>query len=285
MSLPSTTSRPDHGPTQSWRMPWVLKASVGVHAAAGVAVAAMPEFWLQGLAGVAANHVAVTALGLWPRSRLLGPNILRLPPAAIARREITLTFDDGPDPDITPRVLDLLDAFQVKATFFCIGQRVLQHPALAREIARRGHRIENHSHAHRHTFSVSGFKRIEQEIRRGQDAIADTVGRVPRFFRAPAGLRNVFLDPVLHKLDLRLASWTRRGFDTARGDADHVSSRLIDDLAPGDLLLLHDGHAARTPAGVPVVIEVLPRLLQACRDRHVHPVTLDDAFSTRMALP
>lgn len=260
-------------------MPWVLKASVGVHAAAGVAVAAMPGLWPQALAGVAANHAAVTALGLWPTSRLLGPNILRLPPAAIARREITLTFDDGPEPEVTPQVLDLLDACQVKATFFCIGVRVLQHPGLAREIVRRGHRIENHSHAHRHTFSVSGLKRIEQEIRRGQDAIADTVGRVPVFFRAPAGLRNVFLDPVLHKLDLRLASWTRRGFDTARGDADHVAHRLIDDLAPGDLLLLHDGHAAHTPAGTPVILDVLPRLLEACRARDVHPVTLDAAFS------
>lgn len=279
MPSPSTTNHPGPGSSTPWRMPWVLKASAGVHVAAGVAVAAMPDFWPQALAGVAANHAAVTALGLWPTSRLLGPNILRLPPAAIARREITLTFDDGPDLEITPQVLDLLDAFQVKATFFCIGVRVLQHPALAREIVQRGHRIENHSHAHRHTFSLSGFKRIEQEIRRGQAAIADTVGRAPMFFRAPAGLRNVFLDPVLHKLDLRLASWTRRGFDTARTDAGQVASSLIDDLAPGDLLLLHDGHAARTAAGTPVVIEVLPRLLQACRDRHVHPVTLDTAFS------
>ncbi|MBC7701075.1 MAG: polysaccharide deacetylase family protein [Massilia sp.] len=260
-------------------MPWVLKASVGLHAAAGVAVATMPGLWPQALAGVAANHLAVTALGLWPTSRLLGPNILRLPPTAIARREITLTFDDGPDPQVTPQVLDLLDTFQVKATFFCIGVRVLQYPTLAREIVQRGHRIENHSHAHRHTFSVSGLKRIEQEIRRGQAAIADTVGRAPCFFRAPAGLRNVFLDPVLHKLDLRLASWTRRGFDTARSDVDQVARRLIDELAPGDLLLLHDGHAARTSAGQAVVIEVLPRLLEACRARNVHPVTLDTAFS------
>ncbi|MDO9006271.1 MAG: polysaccharide deacetylase family protein [Aquabacterium sp.] len=274
-----TANHPDRGPSAPWHMPWALKASVGVHAAAGVAVAAMPELWPQALASVVANHAAITALGLWPTSRLLGPNILRLPPAAITRREITLTFDDGPDPAVTPQVLDLLDAFQVKATFFCIGVRVLQHPELAREIVRRGHRIENHSHAHRHTFSVSGLKRIEQEIRRGQDAIADTVGRVPVFFRAPAGLRNVFLDPVLHKLDLRLASWTRRGFDTARSDADYVAHRLIDNLAPGDLLLLHDGHAARTSAGTPVIIEVLPRLLEACLARNVHPVTLDAAFS------
>ncbi|MDE2401435.1 MAG: polysaccharide deacetylase family protein [Burkholderiales bacterium] len=267
------------GTSTPWRMPWVLKASVGLHAAAGAAVLAMPEFWPQALASVAANHAVITAVGLWPTSRLLGPNILRLPQAAIARREITLTFDDGPDPAVTPQVLDLLDAYQVKATFFCIGVRVTQYPDLAREIVQRGHRIENHSHAHRHTFSVSGLKRIEHEIRQGQDAILEAVGRAPRFFRAPAGLRNVFLDPVLHKLDLRLASWTRRGFDTARHDADQVASRLMNGLAAGDLLLLHDGNAARTARGTPVVIEVLPRLLDACRAHQLRPVTLDAAFA------
>ena len=262
-----------------WRMPLILKASVGLHAAAGATAVAVPGLWPQALASVVANHMLVTALGLWPTSRLLGPNILRLPPAAIARREITLTFDDGPDPQVTPQVLDLLDAYTVKAPFFCIGARVTQYPELARDIVRRGHSIENHSHAHRHTFSVSGLRRIEQEIYRGQDAIASAVGRAPCFFRAPAGLRNVFLDPVLHKLNLRLASWTRRGFDTARSDADQVAARLTKGLASGDLLLLHDGHAARTATGTPVVLEVLPRLLEACRVQNVHPVTLDAAFS------
>jgi peptidoglycan/xylan/chitin deacetylase (PgdA/CDA1 family) len=260
-------------------MPWVLKASVGVHAAAGAAVAMAPGLWPYALAGVALDHAAVTALGLWPTSTLLGDNILRLPEAAAARREITLTFDDGPDPQVTPQVLDLLDAHQVKASFFCIGTRVLQYRELAQEIAHRGHRIENHSHTHTHTFSVSGLKKVEAEIARGQDAILQATGRVPQYFRAPAGLRNVFLDPVLHKLDLRLASWTRRGFDAVRPDAGYVLARLTRGLAPGDLLLLHDGHAARTTSGTPVVLEVLPRLLDTCRAQNLRPVTLDTAFA------
>lgn len=263
----------------AWRMPWALKASVGLHAVAGVTALLEPGLWAPALASVAANHVAITAIGLWPRSQWLGPNILSLPDAAVARREITLTFDDGPDPQVTPQVLDVLDAYQAQATFFCIGRRVTQYRELAQEIVRRGHRIENHSHAHRHTFSVSGLGRIEAEILRGQAAIAEAVGREPRFFRAPAGLRNVFLDPVLHKLDLRLASWTRRGFDTTRRDPDQVLRRLSRGLAAGDLLLLHDGHAACTPGGQPVVIEVLPRLLDACQVHQLRPVTLDAAFA------
>lgn len=266
-------------------MPPVLKASVGLHAAAALSVGLQPAAWPWAAGAVALNHLGVTALGLWPTSRLLGPNLLRLPDAAAARRDITLTFDDGPEPAVTPQVLDLLDQFGAKATFFCIGQRVLQHRALAQEIVRRGHRIDNHSHIHRHNFSLLGPGGVKREVQRAQDAIAEVTGHVPRFFRAPAGLRNIFLDPVLHQLDLRLASWTRRGFDTARRDPDHVYGRLTDGLAAGDILLLHDGHAAHTASGQPVVLQVLPRLLQACADQGLKPVTLDHAFGPSLEAP
>jgi peptidoglycan/xylan/chitin deacetylase (PgdA/CDA1 family) len=260
-------------------MPPVLKASAGLHAAAALSVGLQPAAWPWAAGAVALNHLGVTALGLWPTSRLLGPNLLRLPDAAVARREITLTFDDGPEPAVTPQVLDLLDQFGAKATFFCIGERVLAHRELAQEIVRRGHRIDNHSHVHRHNFSLLGPTAVKREVLRAQDAIAEVTGRVPRFFRAPAGLRNIFLDPVLHQLDLRLASWTRRGFDTARSNPDYVYGRLTDGLAAGDLLLLHDGHAAHTAAGQPIVLQVLPRLLQACSDQSLKAVTLDQACS------
>jgi peptidoglycan/xylan/chitin deacetylase (PgdA/CDA1 family) len=259
-------------------MPPVLKASAGLHAAAALSVGLQPAAWPWAAGAVALNHLGVTALGLWPTSRLLGPNLLRLPDAAVARREITLTFDDGPEPAVTPQVLDLLDQFGAKATFFCIGERVLAHRELAQEIVRRGHRIDNHSHVHRHNFSLLGPAAVKREVLRAQDAIAEVTGRVPRFFRAPAGLRNIFLDPVLHQLDLRLASWTRRGFDTARSNPDYVYGRLTDGLAAGDLLLLHDGHAAHTAAGQPIVLQVLPRLLQACSDQGLKAVTLDQAL-------
>jgi peptidoglycan/xylan/chitin deacetylase (PgdA/CDA1 family) len=86
------------------------------------------------------------------------------------------------------------------------------------------------------------------------------------------------LDPVLHALGLRLVSWTRRGFDTREGDPARVAGRLLDGLAAGDILLLHDGHCARTPTGAPVVLEVLPRLLDAVRHRGLRTVTLAQAI-------
>ena len=123
-----------------------------------------------------------------------------------------------------------------------------------------------------------GYSGMRQEIERAQDSIESVTGERPRFFRAPAGLRNPFLDPVLTRLQLRLASWTRRGFDTVNANADAVYRRLANPLQDGDILLLHDGNAARTRGGTPVILEVLPRLLDALAAKRLRPVTLRSAL-------
>ena len=210
-----------------------------------------------------ANHLMLVAAGLWPRSTLLGPNWTRLPDPATAKRCVALTIDDGPEPSVTPQVLGVLDDYGVKATFFAIGERVERYPELAREIVRRGHSLENHSYCHPHYFSLLGPRGLRREIERAQRAIGMIAGEPPYFFRAPAGLRSPLLDPVLTRLGLRLASWTRRGFDTVNADADSVLRRLTQGMQAGDILLLHDGHAARGNSGTPVILEVLPRLLAA----------------------
>jgi peptidoglycan-N-acetylglucosamine deacetylase len=266
-----------------WQPSTTMQASIALHALAGATVLLAPALWPQALAAVAANHALLTGAGLWPRSRLLGPNLIRLPPAAVARNKIALTFDDGPDPEVTPRVLDLLDAAGAKATFFCIGAQVTKYPALAREIVVRGHGIENHSQHHLKMFAALGPRRMTQEIAAAQASIAAAVGRAPHFFRPTAGLRNPFLEPILARLDLQLATWTRRPFDTRCGDAATVHQRLTCDLAAGDILLMHDGHAARTSAGRPVILDALPLVLATLNQVGLHSVTLsiaiDDAAS------
>lgn len=269
--------------TTRWPAPPFVTASVGLHAVAAGTAALVPEAAWWALGGVALNQAGLTAAGLWPRSALLGPNHTRLPAAAHARRAVALTFDDGPDPEVTPRVLDLLDEQRTRATFFCIAERARRHAGLVREIVARGHDVQNHSLGHRHHFALLGPGAMSREIGHAQQVLADLTGRRPHAFRAPAGLRNPFLDPVLHRLDLHLVSWTRRGFDTATGDATRVLQRLLHDLAAGDILLLHDGHARRTAQGLPVVLEVLPVLLQHCRDAGLHGETLTDALPPRSA--
>ena len=257
----------------------ILTTSAVVHGGAAMTALVRTDAWPWALGAVLANHAVLTAAGLWPRSRLLGPNWTRLPPTSRERGEVAITIDDGPDPDVTPRVLELLDEHRARATFFCVGERVERHAELAQEIVRRGHTVENHSQRHRHSFSLLGPRAMRTEIARAQDGISRITGSTPQFFRAPAGLRNPFLDPVLTGLGLRLASWTRRGFDTVNGNADTVYRRLSGSLRSGDILLLHDGHAARDAAGRPVILEVLARLLGTLRARHLAPVTL------RAALP
>ncbi len=266
-----------HRETRRWRPPALVKASIACHLGAAVAVTAAPTLWPWALGAVALDHALITATGLWPRSTWLGANIRQLPKASAARGEVALTIDDGPDPAVTPAVLDLLDEHQARATFFCIAERAAAHPALCREIVRRGHSVQNHSRHHRHTFSLMGMGRFRREIGSAQDTLASITGEAPRFFRAPAGLRNPFLAPVLDQLGLQLVSWTRRGFDTQRGEPAGVLARLTRNLAAGDIVLLHDGNAALAPSGRPVVLEVLPALLERFRAEGLRAVTLPEA--------
>jgi peptidoglycan-N-acetylglucosamine deacetylase len=262
-----------------WRAGALVRASLAWHLALLILTLLRPHWWPWTLAAVIANHLALTAVGLWPRSRALGSNWTHLPAQAVARGQVAITIDDGPDPEITPRVLEILAAHGAKATFFCIGERVAQFPQIVRECVAQGHAVENHSYRHANYFSLLGMRALHTEIARAQQQIAQVSAAAPRFFRAPAGLRSPLLDPVLQCLGLQLASWTRRGFDTVNADPQAVLARLTRSLAAGDILLLHDGHAARTSAGTAVVLEVLPALLATLEQRGLRAVTLRGALA------
>jgi peptidoglycan/xylan/chitin deacetylase (PgdA/CDA1 family) len=261
----------------------LVRASCWLHAAAALGAAAHPPAWPWALGGVAACHAAMGAAGLLPRNRLLGPNLSRLPDDARRRGEVALTFDDGPDPEVTPRVLDLLDAHGASASFFLIGRRAARHAPLVRDLVRRGHSAENHTHRHLWGFAALPFGAMRHEIAAAQDAIADAAGggeAAPRFFRPPAGLRSPLLDPNLAAAGLLHVSWTRRGYDTVRRDPDALRRRLARGLAAGDVLLLHDGNAARSRrgGGAPVVLEALPGLLRSIAEAGLRAVSLPRAM-------
>ncbi len=258
----------------AWRPTAFIVASVLLHLGAALLLLLQPAFWRWALGAVLLDHAALYAAGLWPRSTLLGPNLVRLPEAAARRGEVAITIDDGPDPEVTPQVLSILAAAGAQASFFCIGERAALHPELCRAIAAAGHAVENHGQSHRKRYALLGWRGWQKEVGTAQATLEAITGQRPGFFRALAGLRNPFLDPVLHRLGLSLASWTRRAYDTRSGDPDTVLARLTDNLSAGDILLLHDGHAARTAAGRPVIVEVLPRLLDELVARKLKPVTL-----------
>jgi len=258
-----------------WKPRPIIWISVLVHGAAALSLAVHPEGWAWAVAALLANHSVLVGAVLSPRGSWLGPNLVRLPAAAAHRGEICLTFDDGPDPVLTPQVLELLDRYRAKASFFCVGEKAAAFPELVKEIARRGHSVENHSYHHHAVFALFGVARLKQEVEAAQSILTAITGRSPRFFRAPAGFRSPLLDPVLASRALQYASWTRRGFDAVSGDPRRVLQRLTRGLAAGDVLLLHDN--AR------VVLTVLPALLDEIGAKSLRPVSLAAACGEDVA--
>ncbi len=241
-----------------WAPTPLVRASLWVH---GVGLPGLITPWWPYVAGaLLANH-AVLAVGLHPRAQWVGPTLIRLPPGGA----VALTFDDGPDPDVTPHVLDILDAHGARASFFCIGSSAAQHPALVRDILRRGHTVANHTWSHPAAFAAYGMGAMRREVGRAQAVLADITGAPPRWMRAPAGLRTPLLEPVLAELDLRHVSWARRAYDSICRHPATVTRRLVRGMRDGDILMLHDGRAARTAAGQPVVLEALPGVLAAIK--------------------
>jgi len=257
-----------------WFTTPALQASVGVHIGCVLLALLYPGFWQWALGAVLLNHLILTTGVLLTKSRILGPNMTRLPAAAANRGEISITFDDGPDPEVTPLVLDLLDQYNAKASFFCMANKVSSCPELAREIVKRGHSIENHTNSHPYAFAFFGPGCILREIKSAQDAIYSVTGVIPKFFRAPMGFRPPFLSPALDRIGLRSVTWTRRGFDTFAKSPEPVLRRLLHDLAAGDILLLHDGRPEQKKINQQILLEVLTRLLEHLRANNLRSVSL-----------
>ncbi len=155
------------------------------------------------------------------------------------RREVWLTIDDGPDPVHTPRMLELLQQFEAKATFFVIGERAAKFPEELAAIRAAGHEIANHTASHPSaTFWCLPPSRITQEI--------DRCGISSRYFRTPAGLKNFFVHPALQRRQMELVGWTVRGLDTVSKEAKAVAERILRATKPGAIILLHEGHRTET---------------------------------------
>lgn len=261
-----------------WHPTLLMRATFALHLLAVTILIVAPEQWPIVLGSVLANHVLLAVLGLWPRSNWLGANLTRLPAGAVRRNEVALTIDDGPDPEVTPRVLEMLDHYGARATFFCIGDKAQRYPGLCDEIVRRGHVVENHSQHHRQNFALLGYRGFRRELQAAQETLTGITCQRPLFFRAPAGLRNPLLDPVLVHLGLRLTSWSTRGFDTWIRTPERVQRRLLRGLRPGAILVLHDGNAACTRDGDPVILEVLPAVLASAAAAGLRFVTLRHAL-------
>jgi peptidoglycan/xylan/chitin deacetylase (PgdA/CDA1 family) len=187
------------------------------------------------------NAPGICAWGAYhPSSELFGKTRRRIGRA----RTIALTFDDGPNPAVTPQLLDLLDRYDARGTFFLIGRHVRACPALTAEIAARGHTIGNHTDTHPNLLWQSR-RRILEELERCDASIADATGQRPRIMRPPYGCRRPQVHAAARDAGFgRPVLWSRSARDWTQQLATQVIERLRA-IRPGDIVLLHDGfHAA-----------------------------------------
>lgn len=235
--------------------------------------------WPVGLPLLAALHLLLLWGVLRPSSRMYGPVLTRLRTGA---RAVWLTIDDGPSDD-TAALLDLLDAHGARATFFLVGARAAARPDLVRAIAARGHGIGNHSHTHPQArFWALGPARMWSEVGDCQRALTAITGVAPRWCRAVVGHANPLLHAPLRGHRLARVAWGARGYDAVEADPQVVARRIARDLAPGVIVLLHEG--APHGRSVAAVAEVLA-LLDAQGYATVVPDAAGDAQATLSASP
>lgn len=179
---------------------------------------------------------------------------------------VALTFDDGPDPAVTPAVLDALDAARLRATFFVVGEQLMAAPRLGGEIVRRGHEIALHGFAHpRHDEVAPGFSR--DDLAKGHGAVEAATGRAPRLFRPPYGESTEATHAACERLGLEPVYWSAWGLDWHPIDARRIVELIEPDLAEGAIVVLHDSprYAAREDAGASV--EAVALVAEAARAR------------------
>jgi peptidoglycan/xylan/chitin deacetylase (PgdA/CDA1 family) len=192
-----------------------------------------------GAAGLAAGAGAL-AIGIYgalePNNSLFGRVVGR----GARDRRAYLTFDDGPNRDATPLILDTLEREQVPAAFFLVGAQGRRFPPHARRIARDGHTIGNHTDSHR-KLHLAGPRRVAEELGRAHRAITEATGVEPSVFRAPHGYRNPFVLREAARRGYHTLGWTFGVWDSARPGPQEIRRRIRDGLRPGAILLLHDG--------------------------------------------
>lgn len=176
-------------------------------------------------------------------------------------RHCLLTFDDGPDPDLTPKILDILAKHDTKAFFFVIGQKAEAHPEICQRILLEGHVLGNHSYSHHPFMSLFSKKRLQAELTKSQEVFSRIVGKRAMWFRPPIGYTNPNYASVLRKMGLRTMGWTLRSYDSILPTREKLHRRLISRIRPGQIVLLHDN--------LPVSAEVLDGFISKAKSNGI----------------
>jgi peptidoglycan/xylan/chitin deacetylase (PgdA/CDA1 family) len=186
--------------------------------------------------------------------------------------KVALTFDDGPDEETTNELLKILDKYQIKAAFFCIGSRIEKNKSLLKQIGSKGHLIGNHSWSHAHLFDFYLPRRLVREIEKTDAIIKDITGKRPKTFRPPYGVTNPFLTRALKKTGHQVIGWNLRTFDTSQSKRK-VLNKIETDLQNGDIILFHDAN--------PKTLGLLEDAIVLIRKKGMGIIGLDELLKTQ----
>ena len=225
-------------------------------------------FWFFPIAGFAAFALNEFVNPYWA---FLGKVYSRGNPRGVA-----LTFDDGPHPLYTPKVLETLHRFQAKATFFVIGKYLERHGEVATAASRAGHLIANHSFHHFRTMSFLSSGQIRQEIMKCQEEVGKWAGYRPRFYRQPAWFRNPKIFGILERMGMSLVGFQAWAYDSQEKNPRTIARRILGKIRPGGIILLHDGSDSGEGQDRTPTLEALPLILQGLKERGLESLRLDD---------
>jgi len=237
-------------------------------------------------AALAACAGAVSYAAVHPRAQIFGPTVCR----TNSPRKLAITFDDGPNPALTPQLLDLLERYGALATFFVIGRYTRECPELVKETAQRGHLVANHTLTHPNLFWLTPSI-IRDELRQTQDAIVAATGFAPKWFRPPYGYRNPWVVKTAAQLGMRTAMWSvipgdwkpravEKLIAKIQPIAAHARKNTGSLDATGDVLCLHDGGHRALNADRTRTLQALEYWLPRWRDAGLEFVTIEEAVST-----
>lgn len=184
-----------------------------------------------------------------------------------SKKQVALTFDDGPDPVSTPEVLSILKSAGIKAAFFVIGEKIVRYPGLAYRLHENGHLIGNHSLSHSAFFPLKPAGKIRKELLATRALIGKITGNGDLCFRPPFGVTNPLIARALKGLNYRVVGWSIRSFDLSRRRPEVIANRILSKLRGGDIILLHDASDR--------IVPVLGRLLEGLREQGWEIVRLD----------
>ncbi len=189
------------------------------------------------------------------------------------KNHIALTFDDGPHPKFTPKILHLLAQYNAKATFFCIGENIETNEAIFKDIDAAGHTIGNHTYSHPNNFGFFSSEKVIAELQKTNSLVKKTIGKEMKLYRPAFGVTNPNIRKALKTIRLLAIGWSIRSLDTTGRSEAQVLNKITKNITKGDVVLLHDTNEK--------TVAVLEQLLLFLQEQNLQSVTIDQLFNIK----